>query len=353
MARRPTRRRSSQLPRCPPRSATRRRYRTRPVHQGRHRSTLDDATFPAILPLANHLTIDGDVRDARVAGLLRSLTLRLVAAHPAGTIRIRTVDATGAAFGTFRDLVPVGLMSAPVADRDGLRRVLTEGRGVGARSEPSTLSRADDRVVPPVRGSGRVRPHRGSSPTWARPAACIWSSRAGRPRRSSACRRSPARRIHLPDHYLPAHHHPAPQRRANPPASPPRRPVARTSRPHAPGPASRQCRPRHTATHHGHPATGNRNRNRNRNPATRRLDYAAQPVAILGSPPSESFGTMGSLNSPVYLDPRSARGHHPLRLRAGRRASQRERVDTRRAAAGPTVAGELGGRPRRSRRSRR
>ena len=87
---------------------------------------LDDATFPAIVPLANHLTIDGDVRDARVAGLLRSLTLRLVAAHPAGAIRIRTVDATGAAFGAFHDLVPVGLMSAPVADRDGLRGVLTE-----------------------------------------------------------------------------------------------------------------------------------------------------------------------------------------------------------------------------------
>jgi len=115
------------VPRCPPPVSHASPVPNPPRTSGSGTAQpLDDATFPAILPLANHLTIDGDVRDARVAGLLRSLTLRLVAAHPAGTIRIRTVDATGAAFGAFRDLVPVGLMSAPVADRDGLRRVLTE-----------------------------------------------------------------------------------------------------------------------------------------------------------------------------------------------------------------------------------
>ena len=87
---------------------------------------LDDATFPAIVPLTANVTIDGDVRDTRVAGLLRSLTLRLIAAHPAGTVRVKTVDGMGSAFGVFQDLVPVGLMSAPVADRDGLRSVLAE-----------------------------------------------------------------------------------------------------------------------------------------------------------------------------------------------------------------------------------
>jgi len=50
---------------------------------------LDDARFPAIVPLlgTGHLAIDADARDARVAGLIRSVLLRLLAAAPAGTRR--------------------------------------------------------------------------------------------------------------------------------------------------------------------------------------------------------------------------------------------------------------------------
>jgi len=89
---------------------------------------LDDARFPAIVPLlgTGHLAINADARDPRVVGLLRSLVLRLVAAHPAGALRVRTVDATGTVFGPFQALVPVGLMSAPAADRVGLQAVLAD-----------------------------------------------------------------------------------------------------------------------------------------------------------------------------------------------------------------------------------
>ncbi len=89
---------------------------------------LDDATFPAIVPLlgTGHLAINADARDQRVVGLLRSLVLRLVAAHPAGALRVRPIDATGTVFGPFQALTPVGLMSAPVTDRTGLQAALSD-----------------------------------------------------------------------------------------------------------------------------------------------------------------------------------------------------------------------------------
>jgi hypothetical protein len=89
---------------------------------------LDDSRFPTIAPLlgAGHLAIDADARDPRVAGLLRSVLLRLVAAAPPGMLRIRVVDAAGAgettaAFAGLSDVMP-----PPVTDHAGLRAVLTE-----------------------------------------------------------------------------------------------------------------------------------------------------------------------------------------------------------------------------------
>src|SRR5262249_57531549 len=92
---------------------------------------LDDARFPVIVPLLGHgnLAIDADARDSRVVGLLRSLLLRLVASHPPGAIRIKTVDATGTVFGPFQALIPVGGMSAPVAAHAGLRTVPAGAEG--------------------------------------------------------------------------------------------------------------------------------------------------------------------------------------------------------------------------------
>jgi hypothetical protein len=91
---------------------------------------LDDARFPMVVPLlgVGHLTTDADAHDARIAGMLRSLLLRLMAATPAGSLLIRAVDGTGggAVFAPFAALADAGLMAPPATDRDGLRAVLTE-----------------------------------------------------------------------------------------------------------------------------------------------------------------------------------------------------------------------------------
>lgn len=91
---------------------------------------VDDARFPAVVPLlgTGHLTMDADARDPRVAGLLRCLLLRLLAATPAGSLLIRAVDGTGGGtvFTPFSALADAGLMSPPATDRAGLRDVLTE-----------------------------------------------------------------------------------------------------------------------------------------------------------------------------------------------------------------------------------
>jgi S-DNA-T family DNA segregation ATPase FtsK/SpoIIIE len=91
---------------------------------------LDDARFPAIVPLlgTGHLTVDADARDPRVAGLLRCLLLRLLAAAPAGSLLVRAVDGTGGGtvFAPFGALADAGLLAPPATDREGLREVLTE-----------------------------------------------------------------------------------------------------------------------------------------------------------------------------------------------------------------------------------
>ncbi|MFB9183008.1 hypothetical protein ACFFX1_33145 [Dactylosporangium sucinum] len=97
---------------------------------------LDDARFPVIVPLlrAGHIAVDADARDDRVAGLLRSLVLRLLASSPPGSVRIRAVDAEGATFGRFTGIETI--MPPPVTDADGLRAVLGEGeRWLAARAD--------------------------------------------------------------------------------------------------------------------------------------------------------------------------------------------------------------------------
>ncbi|MFI5906253.1 hypothetical protein [Dactylosporangium sp. NPDC051541] len=104
---------------------------------------LDDARFPVIVPLlrAGHIAIDADARDPRVAGLLRSLVLRLLASSPPGSVRIRTVDAVvdGATFGWFTGIDSI--MPPPATDIQTLRGVLDEGeRWLAARSDGPTPS---------------------------------------------------------------------------------------------------------------------------------------------------------------------------------------------------------------------
>ncbi len=78
---------------------------------------LDDARFPALVPMfgSGHLAMDADAGDPRVAGLLRAVLLRLLAATPAGALLVRVVDATGVALAPFA-----------ATDADGLRAVLAE-----------------------------------------------------------------------------------------------------------------------------------------------------------------------------------------------------------------------------------
>lgn len=90
---------------------------------------LDGACFPAVIPLlgTGHLTFSADSRDPRVAGVLRSVLLRLLATAPAGTLIVRAVDAVGGAlFAPFAALADAGLMPPAVTDRAGLQTMLSE-----------------------------------------------------------------------------------------------------------------------------------------------------------------------------------------------------------------------------------
>ena len=86
--------------------------------------------FPVIVPFlgAGHVCVDADARDPRVAGFLRGVLLRVMAAMPAGSVRALVVDGgtLGATFTPLRPLVTADLMSEPAIDLDGFRRVLTE-----------------------------------------------------------------------------------------------------------------------------------------------------------------------------------------------------------------------------------
>ncbi|MEV1286026.1 FtsK/SpoIIIE domain-containing protein [Micromonospora sp. NPDC049679] len=107
---------------------------------------LADARFPALVPLlgAGHLAIDADARDPRVAGLLRAVLLRLLAAAPAGSMLVRAVDGAGSGmlFAPFAALADAGLMPPPVTELTGLRATLAEaeqwvrpGRTAGVRQQ--------------------------------------------------------------------------------------------------------------------------------------------------------------------------------------------------------------------------
>ncbi|MFG1950846.1 FtsK/SpoIIIE domain-containing protein [Micromonospora sp. NPDC048830] len=71
-------------------------------------ATTLDGGFPVLVPLGGgcHLTVDADARDPRVGELLRAVVLRLLAAAPAGTVRVAGIDTV--AFGaTFLPLRPL------------------------------------------------------------------------------------------------------------------------------------------------------------------------------------------------------------------------------------------------------
>ncbi|MEU2610879.1 FtsK/SpoIIIE domain-containing protein [Micromonospora sp. NPDC007271] len=87
-----------------------------PVRLGE--ATTLDGGFPVLVPLSGgtHLAVDADARDPRVGELLRNLVVRLLAAAPAGTVRVAGLDpaAFGAAFLPLRPLLDAGVL-APAA----------------------------------------------------------------------------------------------------------------------------------------------------------------------------------------------------------------------------------------------
>ncbi|MEV4755579.1 FtsK/SpoIIIE domain-containing protein [Micromonospora sp. NPDC049559] len=92
-----------------------------------------EGPFPALVPLAGgaHLAIDTDARDPRVAGLLRRLTVRLLAAAPAGTLRVQPLDpvALGGTFLPLRPLIAAGVVAEPASSDEEI------GAALGAAEE--------------------------------------------------------------------------------------------------------------------------------------------------------------------------------------------------------------------------
>ncbi|MEQ4306170.1 FtsK/SpoIIIE domain-containing protein [Plantactinospora sp. B6F1] len=85
-------------------------------------------SFPAVVPLCGgtHLAIDADARDGRVAALLRTLVVRLLAAAPAGSVRVSVLDsaALGATFLPLRVLVEAGAVPPPATTEAEVAAVL-------------------------------------------------------------------------------------------------------------------------------------------------------------------------------------------------------------------------------------
>jgi hypothetical protein len=110
---------------------------------------LERAEFPAVVPLlgAGHLTFSADSRDPRVAGVLRSVLLRLLATAPAGTLIVRAIDAVGGAlFAPFGSLADAGVMPPAVTDRIGLNAVLAEAEHWVAPTRPTEQRKPEGRA---------------------------------------------------------------------------------------------------------------------------------------------------------------------------------------------------------------
>jgi hypothetical protein len=96
--------------------------------------------FPVIVPFMDggHLCLDADARDPRVAGFLRGVLLRVLAAMPPGSVRVLAVDGgmLGATFSSLRPLVSAELMKPTAIDLDGMRSVLAEAEEHVRRTSP-------------------------------------------------------------------------------------------------------------------------------------------------------------------------------------------------------------------------
>ncbi|MCI4061733.1 hypothetical protein MRQ36_03730 [Micromonospora sp. R77] len=96
-------------------------------------ATTLDGGFPVLVPLAGgtHLAVDVDARDPRVGELLRALVVALLAAAPAGTVRVAGIDpaAFGAAFLPLRPLLDAGVLAPAATTAAEVRRCWTRRNG--------------------------------------------------------------------------------------------------------------------------------------------------------------------------------------------------------------------------------
>ncbi|THV42835.1 FtsK/SpoIIIE domain-containing protein [Glycomyces buryatensis] len=88
----------------------------------------DEPAFPALVDLlgGGHLVCDGDAADPRVAGMLQSLLVRLVAAHPGLEVSLVDGVTLGQVFAPATALVDAGMAEPVATDHLGLAKVLTD-----------------------------------------------------------------------------------------------------------------------------------------------------------------------------------------------------------------------------------
>ncbi|MFU8854261.1 FtsK/SpoIIIE domain-containing protein [Micromonospora sp. SL1-18] len=148
-------------------------------------ATTVDGGFPVLVPLAGgtHLAVDVDARDPRVGELLRAVVVRLLAAAPAGTVRVVGIDpaAFGAAFLPLRPLHDAGVL-APAATTAAEITALLDEAERHARDAQRT-ARGDEQLLllvvastPPPRELARL-----AALTHAGPAAAVCVLLAGYP----------------------------------------------------------------------------------------------------------------------------------------------------------------------------
>ncbi|MFI6823613.1 FtsK/SpoIIIE domain-containing protein [Micromonospora sp. NPDC050187] len=120
------------------------------------------------LPGTGHLVIDTDVRDRRVAGLLRAVLLRLLAASPAGSLLVRAVD--GAAGTTSHGSAAAPPTAVPAVSAPGT---------AGATSGRSVRGRADELHLTGMAGTAADVPAGHDAPAPAEPTGSTQASSTG------------------------------------------------------------------------------------------------------------------------------------------------------------------------------
>ncbi|WP_433282250.1 FtsK/SpoIIIE domain-containing protein [Micromonospora sp. CA-244673] len=166
------------------------RAATHPVPVRLGEATTVDGGFPVLVPLGAgaHLAVDTDARDPRVGELLRAVVVRLLAAAPAGTVRVAGIDpaAFGAAFLPLRPLLDAGVIGPAATTMAETTALLDAAErhartALGAAPEDRELLLVVAASAPPPRELARL-----AALTHAGPAAAVCVLLAGHPAAGAA-----------------------------------------------------------------------------------------------------------------------------------------------------------------------